>query len=54
MFISKFQREIERMDNETSKPAEDESILYKSFSSLIIDQLNVPDVNVILDTQRQV
>ena len=41
------------MENETSRLEDDGSLLYKCFSSLILDQLNVPDVNVILDTQRQ-
>ncbi len=38
---------------ETQKAIRDDDEFYQVFSSLIIDQLNTQDTNVILETQRQ-
>ncbi len=41
---------LERTDSFNSKKNEN---FYSAFSSLVIDQLNLPDVNAILDAQQQ-
>lgn len=45
-----------RNDSTTIKSSDEQfetNDLYKLFTSLVTDQMNVPDVNAILDTQRK-
>ena len=40
-------------DQRPQASSSDDHELYETFALLLSDQLNVPDVNTVLDTQRQ-
>ena len=46
-------RNEDSSDQRLQEKSSDEHDLYAAFASLLSDQLNVPDVKTILDTQRQ-